>query len=159
MNKRRTAPSIPRDLATLCILIIGCTTVGGCRHHSAASAPLPAAQPTTLQVTAATVAVHRGQALFAANCAKCHGIQGEGLSKQFPIKNVGPDLQTDNFLKVRTNAQLVAFIQRGRHSNNPKDKRKIAMPADGGNLALTHQDITDIVTYLRLVQQQHPVVK
>ncbi|NNM88048.1 MAG: cytochrome c [Phycisphaerae bacterium] len=143
----------------ICALAIGCTTLGGCKRDSAARAPHAATKPTTLKITPPPGAATRGQALFAANCARCHGIQGEGLSKEFPIKNVGPDLQTDNFLKVRTNAQLVAFIERGRPSNNPKDKRKIAMPPKGGNLALTHQDIVDIVIYLRQVQKQHPVAK
>ena len=159
MNDKSQASSIPAGLAAIGALAIVCTTLGGCRRHPALPAPRAATQPAALRVTPPAGAVNRGQALFAANCAKCHGIQGEGLSKEFPIKNVGPDLQTDNFLKVRTNAQIVAFIQRGRPSNNPKDKRKIAMPAEGGNLALTHQDIVDIVLYLRQVQKQHPVAR
>lgn len=159
MTRKQYNLSIQKKLVIVCTAIVGCITFVSCARNHPVSPANITTKPATRKAAAHVGPAQHGKALFAENCAKCHGFQGEGLSKEFPIKNVGPDLQKDKFLTRRTDAQLVAFIERGRVSDNSKDKRKIAMPLNGGNPALTDQDIRDIVAYLRQVQKQHAMAK
>jgi mono/diheme cytochrome c family protein len=75
-----------------------------------------------------------GATLYAANCAACHGAEGEG--------GVGTLLQPNEFVQVNANAELVTFIQEGRSGT--------AM--SGFATRLGEQEIADIVAHLRTWQ-------
>jgi cytochrome c553 len=75
-----------------------------------------------------------GTTLYAANCAACHGAEGEG--------GVGTQLQPNEFVQMHTNAELVAFLQVGRPGT--------AMAGFGTRL--TEQELADIVAHLRTWQ-------
>lgn len=83
----------------------------------------------------------RGRDLFLGTCASCHGPEGKGMP------GLGKDLTTSPFVAATGDEDLVAFITAGRPQAKP-----IAMPPKGGNDALTPADLSDLVCYLRGLQ-------
>jgi ubiquinol-cytochrome c reductase cytochrome c subunit len=79
--------------------------------------------------------VNRGRALFAANCAQCHGAVGDGAS--VGADNVAPDLAT------ATVFQIAEAIRSGP-GVMPRFDRAI----------LTAQDVDDIAYYVNYVETQ-----
>jgi ubiquinol-cytochrome c reductase cytochrome c subunit len=77
--------------------------------------------------------VNRGRALFAANCAQCHGAVGDGAS--VGADNVAPDLAT------ATVFQIAEAIRAGPG----------VMPRFGRR-ALTDRDVDDIAYYINFVE-------
>ncbi len=73
-----------------------------------------------------------GAALFSANCAACHGAQGEG--------GIGKPLQQNAFVKGQSNAQLLEFILAGRPGT--------AMAGFQGRL--TETEIKHMIALMRL---------
>ncbi len=69
--------------------------------------------------------------LYAANCAACHGPDGEG--------GIGPPLQSNAFVRDQTDEALIEFVLSGRSGT--------AMPGFEGKLPL--EDIRTIITLLR----------
>jgi mono/diheme cytochrome c family protein len=76
-----------------------------------------------------------GAATYSANCAACHGVQGEG--------GVGPGLFGNEFIQSQTNADLVSFIEAGRPGT--------AMAGFKDRLGET--ELADVVAFLRLWQK------
>jgi mono/diheme cytochrome c family protein len=80
-----------------------------------------------------------GQALFAANCAACHGAEAQG--------GVGPALKNNQFIKTAGNDKIFQTIADGRTGT--------AMPAwsqaKGGKL--TDAQIDNLVAFLHTLQQ------
>ncbi len=89
-----------------------------------------------------------GAALFAANCAVCHGQQGKG-----GVANPGSDDKTvpslnpvdPGFPKDRQKLalQLDLYIEHGSHTNGP-----MQMPNWGDAKTLTPQQIADVIAYI-----------
>jgi mono/diheme cytochrome c family protein len=85
----------------------------------------------------------RGATLYAQNCATCHGASLEGgigavLNPIDKLPGVANPLDP-NF--------LIDLITNGR-TPQPGDPKQIAMPAKGGNAALTDQDVKDLAAYI-----------
>lgn len=135
----------------------------GCGQSSGASSPVaspdaaseqtPPVQQTAAAATPAAPSAGHGQQLFAATCAGCHGPQGQG------IPHLGKDLQTSKFAAGLTDQQLADFITQGRAANDALNTTHVPMPPKGGNPALSAQDISDIVAYLRQLQKQTGATK
>ena len=89
----------------------------------------------------------RGQKVFKDTCAACHGPKATG------IPGLGKNLTTSEFAKGKTDAELVAFIKKGRPTSDPANTTGVAMPPKGGNAALTDQDLADAVAYIRTLQK------
>jgi mono/diheme cytochrome c family protein len=104
----------------------------------AASSPSPPAGSAPLPGDPA-----KGATLFGANCASCHGASLTG--------GIGPALNPIEKLPNVTNpldpAFLIGIITNGRQPQ-AGDPRTTQMPAKGGNLNLTDQDIADIAAYI-----------
>jgi mono/diheme cytochrome c family protein len=73
-----------------------------------------------------------GAALYSANCAACHGAQGEG--------GIGKALQANEFIKSQSNTQLVEFLLAGRPGT--------AMA--GFKDRLSETEIANVIALLRL---------
>ncbi|HLF28991.1 MAG TPA: cytochrome c [Anaerolineae bacterium] len=100
----------------------------------------------TAQPTAETLSpgdASRGQVVFEGTCSACHGPDAEGVA------GLGKDLTTSEFVKDKTDADLVAFIKTGRPISDPLNTTGVEMPPRGGNPALTDQNLADVVAYLR----------
>jgi mono/diheme cytochrome c family protein len=85
----------------------------------------------------------KGAALYGANCATCHGSALGG--------GIGPSLNPIEKLPKVTDALdpafLIDIITNGR-TPQAGDPRSTAMPAKGGNAALTDQDVKDLAAYI-----------
>jgi mono/diheme cytochrome c family protein len=75
-----------------------------------------------------------GRALYANNCAPCHGDEGTG--------GMGPNLHNNSFVGSKTDQELVSFILDGRSGT----------PMDGFEGILMPEDLVNLVTLLRTWQ-------
>lgn len=91
--------------------------------------------------------IAKGKQLFLQSCASCHGPDAKGLP------NLGKDLTTSEFVKSKTDQELLAFIKVGRSVTDPLNTTGVAMPPKGGNPALSDEDILNIIAYLRTLQK------
>jgi len=114
--------------------------LSGCSQEAP---PAPADSPAPAATTpAAANPAEAGKKLFEASCSACHGPEGGG------IPSLGKALKGSPMLKL-SDADLVAFINKGRDANDPANTTKVAMPPKGGNPGLTDDDLGNIVTYIR----------
>jgi mono/diheme cytochrome c family protein len=88
-----------------------------------------------------------GKAKFDNSCVSCHGPDAKGLP------NLGRDLTTSEFFKTTPDLDLVAFVTQGRPTSDPANTTGVDMPPKGGNPALSEQDIKDIISYLRTLEE------
>jgi mono/diheme cytochrome c family protein len=136
--------------------LAGCGQGSGASQSSSASDSAPEQTPAVEQAAATPTppSSDHGRQLFATACATCHGPQGQG------IPHLGKDLQTSQFVSGLGDDKLVDFITEGRPTSDPLNTTHVPMPPKGGNPALSSQDISDIVAYVRqLQQQQHMAAK
>ena len=110
----------------------------------AACGPKTPPPPTPTPTSAGNVA--NGQAKFATTCVTCHGPDAKGMP------NLGKDLTISEFIKSKTDAEMVAFLQAGRPASDPLNTVGVDMPPRGGNPALTDEDLLDITAYVRSIQ-------
>lgn len=87
--------------------------------------------------------VSAGETLFLASCSACHGADARG------IPNLGKDLVASEFIDGLSDDELVTFISTGRPIWDPLNTTGVDMPARGGNPALSNEDISAIVAYIR----------
>jgi len=88
-----------------------------------------------------------GETKYQGTCASCHGLDAKGLP------SLGKDLTASTFAKGLSDAELVAFVTKGRPPSDPANTTGVDMPAKGGNPALAEKDLYDIVAYLRTLEQ------
>lgn len=138
--------------------LTGCDQNPGASPSDSASDPAPdpstpVAQAAAPAAAAAAPSADHGRQLFTSTCTGCHGAMGQG------VPHLGKDLQTSKFVAGLSDSQLVDFISQGRPTSDPLNTTHVAMPPKGGNPALSSQDITDIVAYLRELQREHSASK
>ena len=89
-----------------------------------------------------------GMKIFLQSCAACHGQDARGIT------GLGKDLVDGDFVRHVEDEALIAFIERGRPATDSLNTTGVPMPPKGGNPTLTRQDITDVVAYLRSLQEK-----
>ncbi len=87
-----------------------------------------------------------GEEIFSSVCAACHGADAHGL------EGLGKDLHANGFVAGNSDDQMVAFLQVGRAPDDPANDTGVLMPPRGGNLALTDDDLLDVVAFLRTLE-------
>lgn len=93
--------------------------------------------------------VAKGKEIFTGNCVSCHGPDGKGIT------GLGKNLvQRSEWMKKQSNEQLLAFIKTGRPASDPLNTTHVEMPPRGGNPDLTGEDLTNVVAYIRSIQQK-----
>ena len=137
-----SGPNLPYSLATTIALGILIPFILFASPFSSDASPGTA---TTQAVTAGDAAV--GETTFNNRCSVCHGPGGEG------ILGLGKPLTTSEFAAGLTDAELLAFLQAGRPSDDPLNTTGIAMPARGGTPNLTDEELVDVIAYLRTIDQ------
>ncbi|HEY3365359.1 MAG TPA: cytochrome c [Symbiobacteriaceae bacterium] len=91
--------------------------------------------------------VAKGKEVFNGTCIACHGADAKGLA------GLGKNLvvKTD-WMKKQDDAALLAFVKTGRPASDPLNTTKVDMPPKGGNPALSDDDITNAISYIRSLQ-------
>jgi disulfide bond formation protein DsbB len=87
--------------------------------------------------------ISAGSNSFQTICAACHGFNARG------IPGLGKDLLASEFVDSLTDEELLHFIIVGRDASDPLNTTGVLMPARGGNLAVTDEQILNIIAYLR----------
>jgi disulfide bond formation protein DsbB len=88
-----------------------------------------------------------GKEAYLKTCIACHGPDGKGMP------NLGKDLTTSEFVKSKTDLEMVEFLKVGRPASDPLNTQGIDMPPKGGNPALTETDLKNIVAFMRTINQ------
>ncbi len=96
---------------------------------------------------AAAVVTGLRNELFVSSCSACHGEFGQG------VEGLGKPLGTSEFVKSKTDKELITFIKTGRPLWDAENTTGIDMPPKGGNPALSEEDIVELVAYMRSLQE------
>ena len=123
------------------VFVAALAACGGGDDGGSASAPVEEAVPVSMGDADA------GKEQYDIICIACHGPGGEG------IENLGKPFTTSDFLREKSDEELVEFIKVGRPSGDPLNTTGIDMPPKGGNPALTEDQIIDIIAYVRTLQE------
>jgi cytochrome c oxidase cbb3-type subunit 3 len=93
-----------------------------------------------------------GKALFAGNCAACHGDNGEGgkgtgvtFSRSRDLPVVAPALNNPGFLQAATDEMIRHTLRYGREGTSMRSYRE---------QGLSEEDISDLVAYVRSFETQ-----
>jgi disulfide bond formation protein DsbB len=89
-----------------------------------------------------------GDKLFHSTCIACHGKAGVGVAGN------GKALVKNAFVQSLDDDGLLAFLKQGRSPSDAKNTTGIQMPPKGGNPALSDDDLLDIISYLRTLQDK-----
>ena len=89
----------------------------------------------------------RGQALYEQNCARCHGVNGDGFGRDAQHLIVPPANFKSMRMRTRTDEDLFMAISNG----------VLFSPMHGWRERLSEQDMMDIVGYLRLLSPFSPI--
>lgn len=99
--------------------------------------------PTPVRVTYNARVVAEGSSLFQSNCSACHGQAAQG------VPGLGKNLIESEFVHDLDDEALLQFIIVGRMPWDEGNTTGIAMPAKGGNPALTDDNLHSIIAYIR----------
>ena len=91
--------------------------------------------------------VAQGQEFFAGTCSACHGPDAKGLP------NLGKDLTTSEYVQDNDDQTLLTLLKEGRPSGHELNTTGVDMPPKGGNPALSDEDLSAIVAFLRSINQ------
>lgn len=137
----------PTRLA-LALAVVWIAACGGEEPRTPAPAPAPATSPATAPAPAAPAAVKpdaaRGSALYAANCASCHGPGGEGDGPAAAALDPKPARHSDGaYMNALANDHLFKVIQSGGQAVG-----KSPLMAPWGGM-LSDAQIWDLVAFVR----------
>ncbi|MEZ4669319.1 MAG: cytochrome c [Anaerolineae bacterium] len=88
-------------------------------------------------------AVKTGRTTFMTVCAACHGPKALG------VNGLGKPLVGSQFFNSRTDEEMLEFLHTGRPVNDPLNTTGVAMPARGGRVTLTDDDLLNVIQYIR----------
>lgn len=114
-----------------------------------AATPVADAAPVAAAPVVQTAAgdAEQGKALYATTCAACHGPNAEG------VKGLGKDMTTSPFIADLSDADLLTFIKMGRGVDDPLNTTGVAMPPKGGNPAISDEQLTHIISFMRSIHK------
>lgn len=89
-----------------------------------------------------------GEQVFMGTCVACHGPDAKGM------EGLGKSLHPSDseFIRSKTDKELVEFIKKGRTPDDPLNTTGVGMPAKGGNPAITEQQLYDVVAWIRTLE-------
>lgn len=133
-------------LAGLLAILILALSACGSSNTTAGGGEEAAPAPTATEAPVISGDKTHGQELFESTCMACHGPGGTG------IEGLGKPFVASEFIQSQDEQQLLNFIKLGRAADDPDNTTGIAMLPKGGNPALSDEEITDIIAYLRSLQ-------
>ncbi|MFQ5613464.1 MAG: c-type cytochrome [Anaerolineae bacterium] len=138
-------PSFSVGVVALFAFVVGLSACGG--SSTPAAAPEPGGNGPAAPAQASIGDAAAGKDLFTSTCSACHGPDGAGIA------GLGKDLTASEFVAGQSDNELVEFIKAGRDVNDPLNTTGVPMPPKGGNPALSDENLSDIVAYLRTIQK------
>ena len=130
--------------AVLVVVVLALVACGGGAATPAPAKATEAPKPADTTMKGDAVA---GKKLYDTACVACHGPDAVG------VQGLGKSWVTSTFIKSQTDAQILEFVKKGRPTSDPANTTGVDMPAKGGNPALTDQDLTNIIAYMRTVNK------
>ena len=124
-----------RLFAISSLMILFALLVAACGGGGPAPTPTPSGDATA------------GKEAYLKTCIGCHGADAKGMP------NLGKDLTTSEFVKSKTDQEMVDFLKVGRPASDPLNTQGVDMPPKGGNPALSETDLKNIVAFLRSINQ------
>lgn len=121
------------------------------REMQDSSQPFASMDAWIVEKTAETVVVssaileHPGREIFVASCSACHGPNGEG------IEGLGKPFTTSEFVTTSSDKELMTMIKMGRPVWDAANTTGLDMPSKGGNPAITDDQLSIIISYIRSV--------
>ncbi|MGE0494367.1 MAG: cytochrome c [Vulcanimicrobiota bacterium] len=126
----------------LILLAVAALAVGCGQPQTPATATAPA-NSSAAAPSAAAIDLDKAAQDYKQSCAACHGQDAKG------VPNLGKDLVDSEFVVKTSDDDLVAFVKKGRGTDDPANTSGVAMPPKGGNPALQDTQLRGIVAYLR----------
>ena len=128
--------------------------------HSEAPRPAEVAAPAAGPVTAfglarraprevpafAVPVLSSGREVFVFYCSDCHGLEGTGVAGR------GVDLTRSSFLAGLGDAELIAYLRRGRQEGDPGNRTGRAMPGMETMSTFSEENYHQVVGYLRTLE-------
>jgi disulfide bond formation protein DsbB len=130
-------------LAVFAVLFISGQPTATVAESGSGTAPF-----ATLDVTPGPQALADGARLYREACAGCHGNDAEG------VQNLGNPLAGSEFVAGKTDADLLAFIRKGRELNDPDNTTGLVMPPSGGRPDLSDEHFLAIIAHIRAQRAQ-----
>lgn len=88
-----------------------------------------------------------GKALFNVTCTACHGPAAKG------VPGLGKDMTNSEFINGLSDQELAEFIKLGRAADDPLNTTGVAMPPKGLNVALSDDDLLEVVKFIRSLSE------
>jgi cytochrome c5 len=105
-----------------------------------------AVEPTEAPAVVETDLAGEGEDYYAQSCVGCHGTDAKGIT------GIGKDLTT-GWVPSASDDEVLETILRGRDTSDPLNTTNIPMPPKGGNPALSSDDVTAILAFLRSIEE------
>ncbi len=138
-----------RTISWIILVTLALVLLAACTEEPSAPQPTqpPAATEVPAEEPAPDVDLEEAASIYVTNCSACHGPEGKG------VENLGKDFTTSTYLAGLTDTELFEFIKVGREVDDPLNTTGIVMPPKGGNPALSDEDLTAIIAYIRSIQE------
>jgi mono/diheme cytochrome c family protein len=131
----------------LMVLVLALAACGGSGDSGASASESSAGEAQEEAVPVSLGDPEAGKEQYEMLCIACHGPGGEG------VEGLGKPFTTSEFLRERSDEEMVEFVKVGRPSGDPLNTTGVDMPPRGGNPALTDEQILDIIAYVRTLQE------
>lgn len=91
-----------------------------------------------------------GKKIAYETCASCHGADLQGMPKN------GKSLIVSDFIADKSDADLLTFLKVGRPPWDAANTTGVQMPPRGGNPTLDDKKLSDVIAFLRVLQEAGP---
>lgn len=136
----RASTVVVKSVPTLAVTSVPTRTVSSAATHASSGVA-----PTSTQIAKGDA--DKGKALFVITCAVCHGPEGKG------VKGLGKDMTASKFIASKSDEEMLAFLQKGRPTDDPLNTTGVMMPPKGGNPSLTDAQLRDIIAFVRTINK------
>ena len=134
-------PLEPTEIAALSTEIAAAQSASTATQISATETTPPT--QVVQSVAYSPAQIMEGEGVYQTTCATCHGFDAHG------IPGLGKNLVESTFVTGQTDEELLHFIIQGRDMSDPLNTTGMMMPPRGGNPALTDEQLTAVIAYLR----------
>jgi len=129
------------SVGVIVVAVVALFTLSGAMTRS--RQPTPAIAPSLPTVEQTSASLEATVVLYQQACAGCHGPADAGMQ-----------LIRAEYLREHSDLEVLALIRAGRSASDPDNFSGKAMPANGGQIGLSDEQLLALVRYLREVKGQ-----